>query len=360
MSLGFELAGFHVMAAVDFDPIHLQTYSRNFPRCRPLLADISRLSGDQLRATAGLSEVQIDVVFGGPPCQGFSLMGRRSLDDPRNSLLQDFARLVSELRPRYFVAENVEGLLRGKTAVCLETFVDSLKRTGYDVRSPVAVLDASSFGVPQTRRRVFILGGRSDLALPEQPRPLASQAPTGNPKVVTVWDAIGDIPNVDDVEYLLSSDVFYGKLAMPSPYAALLRNGDEIRRRLKLPGHTDDDGLTGCMRTRHGRETIGRFARTEPGTCEPVSRFYRLEKQGLAPTLRAGTTKAQGSFTAPRPIHPVHPRCVTVREAARIHSFFDWFTFHPTKWHGFRQVGNAVPPFLARAVAESIMKGLTR
>jgi DNA (cytosine-5)-methyltransferase 1 len=93
---------------------------------------------------------------------------------------------------------------------------------------------------------------------------------------------------------------------------------------------------------------------TEPGSNEAVSRFHRLEKDELAPTLRAGTGPVQGSFMAPRPIHPVEARCITVREAARLHSFPDWFCFHSTKWHAFRQIGNAVPPFLGRAVARSI------
>jgi len=97
---------------------------------------------------------------------------------------------------------------------------------------------------------------------------------------------------------------------------------------------------------------------TEPGCYEAVSRFQRLEKDELAHTLRAGTGPARGSFMAPRPIHPVEARCITVREAARLHSFPDWFSFHPTKWHAFRQIGNSVPPRLARAVAKCVRQAL--
>jgi len=351
MSLGFETAGFSVLAAVDSDPVHLRTHSINFPHCRTLLSDISILSGNELLARAGLRDRAIHVVFGGAPCQGFSLMGKRRLDDPRNSLLHHFARLITEIRPFYFVAENVEGLLKGKTVVFLESFVTSLQGAGYQVVLPVQILDSSSFGVPQSRRRVFILGAQMGLPLPQYPT-----SPSNRESNVTVWEAIGDIPDVDAFDYLLASDFFSGKLYYPSKYAAFLRNGHEsfgCRGRSQGVGL---NGLSGCTRTKHTAETTRRFAATEPGTYEPVSKFYRLKKDGLAPTLRAGTARCHGSFTAPRPIHPVYPRCITVREAARIHSFFDWFVFHPTKWHGFRQVGNAVPPLLARAVAEQVRK----
>ena len=103
---------------------------------------------------------------------------------------------------------------------------------------------------------------------------------------------------------------------------------------------------------------MGRFIDTAPGATEPISRFRKLDPAGLCNTLRAGTDSARGAFTSPRPIHPSLPRVITVREAARLHSYPDWFRFHMTKWHGFRQIGNSVPPLLGRAVAGQIMKAL--
>jgi len=116
--------------------------------------------------------------------------------------------------------------------------------------------------------------------------------------------------------------------------------------------------LTGCQRCDHNPDIVRRFQATNPGTLEPISRFQRLHLDRLAPTLRAGTGKDKGSFTAARPIHPTQARCITVREAARLHSFPDWFQFHPTQWHGFRQVGNSVPPNLANAVAARVAHAL--
>jgi DNA (cytosine-5)-methyltransferase 1 len=116
--------------------------------------------------------------------------------------------------------------------------------------------------------------------------------------------------------------------------------------------------LTSSLRTHHTLISRQRFSAAREGENEPVSRFYKLPSNGIANTLRAGTDSARGAFTSPRPIHYLYPRCITVREMARLHGFPDWFRFHITKWHGARQVGNAVPPPLARAVAECLIAAL--
>jgi DNA (cytosine-5)-methyltransferase 1 len=112
------------------------------------------------------------------------------------------------------------------------------------------------------------------------------------------------------------------------------------------------------MRTGHTEISQRRFAETKGGDTEPISRFFKLPADGVSNTLRAGTDAARGAFTSPRPIHYLYPRCVTVREMARLHGFPDWFRFHETKWHGARQIGNAVPPPLARAVARALISAM--
>lgn len=354
MSLGFEQAGFEIVAAVDRDPIHVQTYKRNFPGCPTICGEIGDLSGDTIRELAGLGSTSIDVLIGGPPCGGFSVIGAREPDDPRNALLLDFARMVGELRPKYFVTENVPGLLSERARATLDLFVHRVGECGYAVVEPIRTCDASGFGVPQRRVRVFVLGFRLNMPSPRYPR--SDSADSDRIRRPTVWDAIGGLPDVDSIPELLKTDVYQGPLGPSSGYAKILRGlvrdpEDESPRQLQ-PG----DGLTGCLATVHRPDVVRRFAATEPGGREPISRFLRLSKEGLCPTLRAGTDGRRGSYTAPRPIHPVHPRCITVREAARLHSYPDWFRFHPTKWHGFRQVGNSVPPRLARAVANEVRK----
>jgi len=357
MSLGFEQAGFDVIAAADSEEKHVDTYLKNFPSCNARRIDLSSVSGNQLRKKFDIGDTHIDVVFAGPPCQGFSLIGKRRIRDPRNLLLYDLARLVVELSPSYFVVENVEGIILGDVKGILDEFIRRVGRAGYSVL-PIRVLDAAEFGVPQRRRRMFLLGYASGEVAPRYPKTsyiYDKEGKTGGP---TVWDAIGDLPKIEHYKYLLKDENYMGKLGKPSHYARVLRGDTRDPKDKSLQRNTNGNGLSGCLRTTHTAKTVKRFARTKPGTSEEVSRFYRLTKGGFAPTIRAGTGPAQGSFMAPRPIHPFQDRCITVREAARLHSFPDWFCFHPTKWHGFRQIGNSVPPFLARAVARSIFRAL--
>jgi len=273
-------------------------------------------------------------------------------------LLLDLARLIAELSVDYFVVENVAGILLGDVKEVLLEFVRRIKEAGYCVVEPIQVLDAAEFGVPQRRRRVFVLGYKKGLVAPEYPTPSHRRDGdrTGAP---TVWDAIGDLPNISRCRYLFETDEYAGELGVPSGYASILRGESQDPQDKSRPPSRNGNGLSGCLRTSHTLETIKRFGNTRQGTSEAVSRFYRLAKNGLAPTLRAGTGPAQGSSMAPRPIHPFQDRCITLREAARLHSFPDWFHFHPTKWHGFRQIGNSVPPLLARAVASAIRRALT-
>lgn len=319
---------------------------------------LSSASGDQIREKTNIGDRQIDVAFAGPPCQGFSLIGKRAPNDPRNLLLIHLARLLAELSPCYLVVENVEGILLGNAKNMLHEFLDKISGSGYSVVEPIQVLDAAEFGVPQRRRRVFILGYRSDLVAPEYPQPPCPYGEDGESNGPTVWDAIGDLPRISNYKYLYGDDAYRGDLGSPSSYARFLRGDVRDPDDKSMERSRNGAGLGGCLRTVHSGRTIWRFRRTEQGSNEKVSRFHRLAKNDLAPTLRAGTGPDQGSFMAPRPIHPFQDRCITVREAARLHSFPDWFCFHPTKWHGFRQIGNSVPPLLARAIGKAIYRAL--
>lgn len=361
MSLGFEQAGFNVVSGLDFDRLNSEAYSINFPKAHALCRDVATIDGATIREVSEIRSKAIAVVFGGSPCQGFSAGGKRVEDDPRNKLIDEFARLVIELSPDYFVLENVVGLLSRRASAILDSFVARVTIGGYVIVTPIRVLNAQEFGVPQRRRRVFLLGYRNSLAAPTYPDIDNPIARTGSVQWdSSVWDAIGDLPNVDEFESLVDTDVLQAKLGTGSRYAKLLRGElvdltDRSYARTHIPDH-----LTGCLRTAHSPDIIRRFSEVVPGVREPISRFFRLSKDGVSPTIRAGSGPTHGSYTAPRPIHPVHPRCITVREAARLQGFPDWFQFHPTKWHGFRQVGNAVPPPLARAVAAEIYAMLTR
>lgn len=362
LSLGFEQAGFDVVAAVEIDPVHAAVHAFNFPRCAVVPRSVSDLSGEDIRTIAGIGSRNVDVVFGGAPCQGFSLIGRRALDDPRNSLVKEFVRIVRELDSDYFVFENVKGLTVGMHRKFLDELIHEFKTAGYDVVEDWKVLNAYEYGVPQDRQRLFLLGCKRGLKLPSYPKPVTSKPGTGKsalPSSPTCADALGDLPDAERYLRLKTSDeVEVAKFGEPSAYARIMRCETTDSWMYGYKRKWNRSSLTSSMRSNHTEISRSRFAETSPGNVEPVSRFLKLHPSGVANTLRAGTDSARGAFTSPRPIHYKYNRCITVREMARLHSFPDWFRFNQTKWHGARQIGNAVPPLLARAIASEVLRAL--
>lgn len=350
LSLGFEQAGFDIAAAIEIDPIHCATHEYNFPNTTAICASVVNMTGAEIRRRANLGDADIDVVFGGAPCQGFSMIGKRAFDDPRNQLVFHYVRLVSELQPKYFVFENVRGLTLGKHAEFLKELIAALESVGYDVQNPYQVLNAADFGVPQDRKRLFVIGARRGLPVPNYPKPFEQRA--------TVWEAIGDLPDAESFDALITADEVRAKWKTKASYAQRLRGLEVDPTDFGYVREFDSNLLTSSLRTEHTELSKQRFMATEHGKTEPISRFRKLPPDGLCNTLRAGTDSARGAFTSPRPIHPFLPRVITVREAARLHSYPDWFRFHKTKWHGFRQIGNSVPPLLGRAVASEVIKAL--
>lgn len=366
MSLGFEQAGFDVVAAVEIDPIHCAIHKFNFPDTAVIPRSVVGLTAAEIRLAAGIGDKPIDCVFGGPPCQGFSLIGQRALEDPRNSLVLEFVRLVAELNARTFVFENVKGLTVGKQKAFLAELIAAFGQVGYEVRMPWRVLNAANYGVPQSRERLILLGTKKGTALPDYPAPITNKAGCRKPIAgiatgPTCVDALGDLPDAESYMALLSGDVQHAaRFGRPSAYASEMRCLSNHAWHFGYPRDWKPKDLTSSTRTEHTEISRARFKRTAPGSVEPISRFFKLAPAGICNTLRAGTDGARGAFTSPRPIHFEYPRCVTVREMARLHGFPDWFRLHSTKWHGGRQIGNAVPPPLARAVANCIAKALGR
>ena len=364
MSLGFEQAGFDIAAAVEIDPIHCATHKFNFPKCVVMAQSVVSLTGAEIRLRAGIGNRDIDCVFGGAPCQGFSLIGYRVLDDPRNGLVKEFVRLVCELNARSFVFENVKGLTLGNHKAFLNQLVTAFEAAGYSMRLPWKVLNSANYGVPQNRERLFLMGIRNEINIPDYPDAVSSPAGQrklqGNlPLGPTVSDAINDLPNADDFsELVLSDKVKTGRFGRPSEYAAELRCMTENAWHFSYKREWRPDVMTSSARTEHSEISKRRFSETPQGKAEPISRFFRLPADGICNTLRAGTDGSRGAFTSPRPIHYDKPRCITVREMARLHGFPDWFRLNATKWHGARQIGNSVPPPLARAIAMQVIKAL--
>ena len=363
MALGFEQAGFDLLAAVDLDPVHLAAHERNFPLCEPVCADISRIGAGEIaeaarrgwarRHPAMALAGRVDCAFGGPSCQGFSVIGSRNSDDPRNALVAQFARLVVDLRPRWFVMENVPGLVSPRYRPMLDAFYRTLRAAGYTVAEPWK-LNARHYDVPQERKRVFVIGACEGEPLPTAP-PARSHPPT-------VADAIGDLPALGRFrtvhaqdELALRDDQVAQMLRRQSSYVQRLNGIAPDRRDLADEREWDARLLTSVGLVSHSDAVVDRFRRLRRGERDAIGRLPKLDPRGQSPTLRAGTGRDHGSFTSARPVHYSSPRVISVREAARLHGFPDWFGLHATKWHGFRQVGNAVPPPLASAVARAVV-----
>jgi DNA (cytosine-5)-methyltransferase 1 len=359
MSLGFEMAGYHTGLGVEGEELPYRTYCHNFgDRCH--LGDIRDLSNPgTFIQEHGLK--QIHVIIGGPPCQGFSRVGRgklRSLKndptyihDPRNQYYRDFIRFVEVLQPLYFVMENVpdmqyyadgEGLL-------LEKALRRFRELGYAV--DWRVLQADHYGVPQTRRRLFIAGNRL-----EQKIRWPDRTHEGNP--VTVWQAISDLPVVPHGHR--QDEMPYRPRCELSDYQRLMRQGA--------------GGVLYNHQTRwHNEQDLGAFAWLREGgkyveLPDEYKRYrddifkdkYRkLYRDRPSWTIEAHIGKDTYRHIYPsREGEPEPPRTISVREAARLQSFPDRFRFLGAFTRQFYQVGNAVPPLLARAVAEAILPGV--
>lgn len=336
-SRGAHAAGFEVAAAFDFDPILTCSWSENFPRTKLKHCDIAELSGDEIVDFAGDG---VDLLFGGPPCQGFSSMGRRDKNDERRKLLGHFFRLVAELEPATFVMENVKGLSFANAKGELD---EALKQvpTHYVV-SPAMILDAANFRAATNRQRLFVIGydptrcGAIDFKSLRERRD----------KPTSVREAIGDLANP---LRLGKTDDDLWRLSDPAAASRYARNL-----------HSEDHTFTGNGRTTHTTAVLKRFSNVPQGGMDKVGKYPRLSWEGQCPTLRAGTGADKGSYQAVRPLHPQENRVITVREAARLQGFPDDHKFHETIWHSFRMIGNSVSPIIAKEILAVVADAIQR
>jgi DNA (cytosine-5)-methyltransferase 1 len=334
-SLGAHAAGFEVAAAYDIDETLTSSYPHNFPNTKLWHRDIGELTGAEIQRAV---EGEIGGIFGGPPCQGFSDIGRRQKDDPRRELLGHFFRIVAEVQPTFFVMENVRGLAYEGS---LPVLTEALARLdgAYHVLGP-HIWDASAFGAATRRNRMFVIGMRRGQAEAMDRAAIdAFHRPAATVKAA-IADLAGALPLPESNDEPGFDRWRIGRLGRPSAYAASLRASDRT--------------FTGHRPTAHTPSVVERFAKVEQGQVDPVGRHPRLAWNGLCPTLRAGTGADKGSYQSVRPIHPDEDRVITVREAARLQGFPDAHLFHPTVWHSFRMIGNSVSPIMAESIFSAI------
>lgn len=329
-STGFELAGFETAVALDIHPPSLSTLALNHSSTHTILGDIRKVNEKVLPELVGLKRPGL-VVTAGVPCQGFSLSNRkRHAEDKRNYLFLEFIRVASHLRPDVVVLENVSGLVSTKDGAFKRDIAEAIEELGYDVH--FALLNAADYGVPQTRRRVFFVGvpRGSSWYFPE-PEFGTLENPYRN-----VRDALlGDLPR-------LAAGASSKKYSGPPT--------SDFQKWLRL---NHGETLNNHVAPAHPAETINRIKLTKPG--EPMypnfKQRIRLHPDSPSPTQICGGIRPQFQFG-----HPTQARGLTIRERARIQSFPDWYEFTGGVTQGRVQTGNAVPPLLAKAIADQIMR----
>jgi len=358
MSQGFLDAGFDVLLATDADGHAGETYLANHPGVPFIIADAkdkSQLSAQIILDRIGFEKGQLDIVFGGPPCRGFS-NGNRKNGGPHNehnTLVVEFARLVAGLAPRWFVLENVIGLYYMRE---IREEFETLLGEAYKIKAKI--LNAADFGVPQIRRRVIFVGNRVgvDFEFPEGGFAPRKNTKKNKERYVTVWEAVSD---------LLRLGTTTGQDEMPythlpkNPYQEMMREGSE-----KVFNHTI---------TKSSPEVLERYALIGQGknwSSLPDEMILKWRKTPLDKVktyshsnlyLRLDPDKPSvtvGNFRKSMYIHPIEDRGLSLREAARLQSFPDWYRFKGGISHDQQHIGNATPPLLARAVAQKILSVL--
>jgi DNA (cytosine-5)-methyltransferase 1 len=336
LSLGFEKKGFDVVLANEYDASIAASYIANHKNTKMIVGDITSLD---LEDTFGKLAGTIDVVIGGPPCQGFSQKGqRKTIHDERNFLFKYYVSVVELVNPKYFVMENVPNLLTAEGGYFRHEIEELFNKLGYSLE--YGVLNASDYGVPQNRRRAVIIGKLNGDA-PKLPVPKRND--------VTIWDAISDLAYLESGE---GSEEQEYKYPAESDYEKMLRK--------------DSSKLFNHIATKHSPLALERLALIPPNAGREVlpeehltksiysGTWTRMKKDEISVTITTRfDTPSSGKFT-----HPFLNRAITVREAARIQSFPDNFHFVGNKGSQMKQVGNAVPPLLAAAIAEVIMNDI--
>lgn len=361
LSLGFEMAGFHIPLAVERDAWAAETYAHNHPHTKVITQDITQITDFSALLDPSVS---VDGIIGGPPCQGFSLSGNRDKNDPRNSLFMDFVRFVKHYTPTFFVMENVSGILSMVTKsgepvknVILKEYRDA----GYHVE--IFQLNAAEFGVPQARVRVFFIGLKNDI--PYNKQALEPQGFLFGDKQVTVRDAIMDLPQLragegtEEASYDAEPVTDYQRWARGT--CSVLHNHVTMRHTQRLVERFSHIGFGESV-----ADVAEEYRQRQRGDASKISgKVYSQNNMRPFPDKPSPTIPAsfQSNF-----VHPYLNRNYTAREGARLQSFPDHYVFLGKRttmsWEKnlsqYQQIGNAVPPLLAKAVAEKLIQYLSR
>ena len=324
---------FNTVVAIDFNEKAADTFKKNMPEAEVITGDITE---DDIKSRIIMESKarNVNMIIGGPPCQGFSMKGKKlGLEDPRNFLFMEYLNLVEKIQPEVFVIENVKSLLNTSGGWFRDEILKYINKLGYKVE--YGVLNAKRFGVPQARERaIFICSKSKDIPLPE-----------GNENVVTVRDAISDLAYLQSAEGDFEQEYI---TAAKSDYQKLMRKDSKYLYNHKASSHSEK-----------ALEKLAMIPAEKGKECLPEelwgkqkfnTTWGRLVWDDVSPTIDTRfDTPSNGTNS-----HPELNRAITPREAARIQSFDDKFIFYGSKFYIRSQIGNAVPPLLAKAIADRI------
>lgn len=342
LGTGFLNADFNIVCANDIWKPAAETYIANHPNVKYVIDDISNITGNMLLEGTGYEKEDIDVIIGGPPCQGFSTLGKRFIDDPRNKLFKEYIRIVDEIKPKFFVMENVAGILSMQKGKVLENILTSFHNIHYTVECKL--LNAAEYGVPQNRERVIFIGTRlhTKIRYPDKKYSLTDDSDL--PKALTFRDATSDLPlseTEEITEYLTPPQ---------NEFQELIRKNSMRLTNHKPPNHS----YKAKKMMEYIPEGSSAWEVDLPKELKPTSgygnTYARLNSNQPGMTI----TRNYACISSSRCIHPFVDRGLTTREAARIQSFPDSYIFKGTKTDIEIEIGNSVPPILGKEIGLTI------
>ena len=337
ISCGYSLAGFEIIGGIDFNKEATVTFQHNFKKAKVQCVDITTVKNEDILADYG----GVDVIVGGPPCQGFSTANRwqKEMEDPRNKLFYEYIRFVKLLKPKVIMIENVRGILTRDNGYAKERISTILGEEGYELN--MMVLDASDYGVPQNRKRAIIVGIRKDFLDKKFDFDQLKKLPK-----VTVEDAIGEFYQFENNE----PGPIELKEPASTPYRAYLRRKDNmvLDHEARYPAEKVQKRISFVPQGGNWMDVPAELWSNDRKNRHS-SAYKRLDPKTQSCTIDTGN--AHSNY-----FHPLYNRIPSPRESARLQSFPDSFEFPGTRGSMYKQVGNAVPPLLAKAVADVIMK----